>query len=93
MALAQGDVGVRQISSYAINTGLTTGVGAFVLHRPIASIPIGVANLPTERDFLAGIPTLPRIYDDACLGFFIQIGGAATVGQVVYGELAVGWGA
>lgn len=93
MPLAAGDSGVRQITSYTIPTGLTSGVGAFILHRPIAQIPIGVANLFSERDFLAGIPTLPRVYDDACLGLFIQIGGAATAGQTIIGELNFGWGA
>jgi hypothetical protein len=93
MPLAAGDTGVQRIASYAINTGMTAGVGSFILHRPIAQIPIGVANLFSERDFLAGIPTLPRIYDDACLGLFIQIGGAATAGQTIVGELNFGWGA
>lgn len=89
--LAAGDYGVKQVNSYAINTGATAGVGCFVLHRPIATIPLAAANTPTVYDFSTGPIRLPRIYDNACLGMFIQIGGALTTGQVVTGELVYGW--
>lgn len=88
MPLAAGDSGVQRISAYAINTGLTTGVGAFVLHRPIEEIPIAAANIPSLLEWILG----ERIYDDACLGMFIQIGGAATIGQQVTGSIKHTWG-
>lgn len=93
MATAAGDIGVRQITSYSITTGLTTGVGSFILHRPIAMIPIAAVNLAGERDFLSGWPILPRIYDDSCLGMFIQVGGALVAGASIAGEINYGWGA
>lgn len=88
MPLAAGDTGVQRIVSYAVNTGLTTGVGAFVLHRPIEEIPLAAVNTPGMLEWILG----ERIYDDACLGMFIQIGGAATVGQQVTGTLKTTWG-
>lgn len=88
MPLAAGDSGVQQIASYAVNTGLTTGVGCFVLHRPIAEIPLAAANVPNMLEWILG----ERVYDDACLGMFIQIGGAATVGQQVTGSFGTTWG-
>lgn len=88
MPLAAGDNGVQRISSYAINTGMTTGVGAFVLHRPIEEIPLAAINTPNMLEWILG----ERIYDDACLGMFIQIGGAATAGQQVTGTLKTVWG-
>lgn len=88
MPLAAGDLGVQQITSYTVNTGLTSGVGAFILHRPIAEIPLAAANVPNMLEWILG----DRIYDDACLGMFIQIGGAATVGQTVAGNLRTVWG-
>jgi hypothetical protein len=93
MPLMAGDYGVQSIQSYAINAGATAGVGAFVLHRPIATIPLAALNLASERDFLAGVPTLPRVYDDSCIGIFVMIGGAMTAGSVITGELNLGWGA
>lgn len=88
MPLAAGDTGVQQITSYAINTGATTGVGAFVLHRPIEQIPLAATNVAGMLEWILG----ERIYDDACLGFLIQIGGAATVGQQVTGSIKTVWG-
>jgi hypothetical protein len=93
MALAAGDVGVQSIQSYTIGTGLTSGVGAFMLHRPICMIPLAAANLAGERDFLSGIPALPRIYDDACLGLLVLVGGAFAANGTVCGEINFAWGA
>lgn len=89
--LALGDTGVRQVNSYAINTGATGGTGCMVLHRPICTLPLAAANTPTERDFTTGPIRLPRIHDGACLGLFIMIGGSLTVNNVVTGELVFGW--
>jgi hypothetical protein len=93
LPLAAADLGVQQVTSYSITTGLTSGVGTIILHRPIASIPLAAVNLAGERDFLSGFPLLPRIYDDACLGIFIQVGGALVAGAAVSGEINYGWGA
>jgi hypothetical protein len=92
MALASGDYGVQRISSYAINTGATSGVGAFLLYRQIATLPLAALNTPSERSFISDTFTLPRIYDDACLGLFITLGGATTTGQVIQGDYATAWG-
>jgi len=85
---AAGDTGIQSIQSYTITTGLTSGVGAFVLHRPIAEIPLAAANTPGMIEWILG----ERVYDDSCLGFFMQIGGAATVGQQITGSLDMVWG-
>jgi hypothetical protein len=89
--LAAGDYGVKQVNSYAINTGATGGTGCMILHRPVASMPLMAANTPTVFDFTTGPLRLPRIYDGACLGMFVQIGGALTTGQVLTGEMVFGW--
>jgi len=86
-----GDLGIQSVQSYVINTGPTSGVGCLVLHRPIAYIPLVAANVAGERDFLNQIPSLPRIFDDSCLGMFIQVGGALTTSSVVFGEIQYAW--
>lgn len=91
-ALAAGDLGVQRVSSYTINTGATTGVGAIILHRPICEIPIVAANTPGERSFLNDILTLPRVYDDSCLALMVQIGGALTTAQTLGGNMTMAWG-
>lgn len=91
-SMAAGDLGIRQITSYAIGTGATSGVGAFILHRPIARVPIALANTPGERGLLNDTVQLPRIYDDACLGMFVQVGGALATGQTVQAWVDMAWG-
>lgn len=91
LPLMSGDTGVSQLDGYAIASG-TSGQVTFVLHRPIAMLPLVAANVAGERDFLSQMPALPKIEDDACLGMFILIGGALTSGNVISGELLMGWG-
>lgn len=85
MPLVAGDLGVQSIQSYAITVGGTSGVGSLILHRPIKEIPLAAVNTPTMMEWLID----ERIYDDACLGLFLQIGGAATTGQTVIGGFDV----
>lgn len=90
--MAAGDLGIRQITSYTIGTGATSGVGAMILHRPICRVPIALANTPGERGLLNDTVQLPRVYDDACLGLFVQVGGALATGQTIQAWLDVAWG-
>lgn len=91
LPLAAGDTGVKRINSYTLATG-TTGTVAFVLVKPICEIPILAANTASERDFLSQLPSLPKIEEDACLGFIMLIGGAMTTLQTVMGKVEMGWG-
>lgn len=86
--LAAGDTGVEQINSYTITTGMTTGVGAFVLHRPVAEVPLAGQSVAGMIEWILG----ERIYDDSCLTLLVQIGGAATAGQQITGTLETVWG-
>lgn len=86
-----GDTGIKRINSYTLATG-TTGTVAFVLVKPLAVIPLLAANTASERDFLSQLPSLPRIQDNACLGFITLIGGAMTTAQSIQGVIGQGWG-
>lgn len=92
MNLASGDSGVRLLDSYTIPSGPTTGTVTFMLHRPIATIPLVAANVAGERDFLFNMPSLPKIDDDACLGFFLLQGGALTANNQVVVDMTMAWG-
>lgn len=92
MPIAAGDSGVQRISSYTINTGATSGVGCFILHRPIYEIPLAVINTPSLLNLINEDPAFPRIYDDACLGFMISVGGALVTNGLVAGSFKYTWG-
>lgn len=86
-----GDTGIKRINSYTLASG-TTGTAAFVLVKPLAIMPVLAANTASERDYLSQLPSLPRIEDDACLGFVTLIGGAMTTNQTLMGVVQHGWG-
>ena len=91
MPMAAGDVGVQQVTSYAINANATGGSMCIILHRPIAWIPVAVANSASVMDFYTGVGTLPRIYDDSCLAIISRVGGAYAANGVLEGQLTYGW--
>lgn len=91
LPLNPASTGVKRINSYTLASG-TTGTAAFVLCKPLAEIPLLAANLASERDFLAQIPSLPEIEDGACLSWIILIGAAMTTAQTIMGKVEYGWG-
>jgi hypothetical protein len=88
--LASGDTGIRSVQSYTLATG-TTGTASLLLCKPLATIPLLAINTATERDFLYQLPSLPRIEDNACLGFLIQVGGALITGGILMGYADMAW--
>jgi hypothetical protein len=71
--LASGDTGVRSIESVAPMNVTTVG-GSFGLSiiRPLSLIhtPQGRAGgIPTVKDFISGLPGMPKIENNACLAY------------------------
>lgn len=90
--LQAGDRGVRSIQSYSINTASTTGALTLLLFRPIVEMPIVLANTLTERNFATQLSEpLPRIPDDACLAWLVNVGGAATTNQTLIYKINTAW--
>jgi len=89
--IPSGYVGIQSIQSYTIASG-TSGTVAAVLYRPLMQIPLCAQYLPSERDCLYQLLSLPRIYDGACLGWMVGIGGAMTTLQTISGRTQYCWG-
>jgi hypothetical protein len=85
--LAAGDTGIRAIEKIALS-GTTGTLGNFgiTIAQPLAWIPVGVAGTAGWRDYTTGLPGIPVIDPNACLGLmFIP---AATTAPEVWGCLA-----
>ena len=93
LPLAAGDQGVRSATNIQFGS-TTTGTACMILCKPLATIPLitsAAGNVAAvTRDYIFNMPSLPRIYDGACLGFLYYAGGAAT--PVLYGTLDFVWG-
>lgn len=92
LPLAGANTGVKKINSYTLASG-TTGTVAFVLCKPIAVIPLITNTASSERDYLFHCPSLPRVYDDACLGILaLNVGGSLATTNAISGLINLAWG-
>jgi hypothetical protein len=93
MPLAAGDQGILYVDKF--NYDVTHGAGGVanvVLCKPLLTLPITTASVVTERDLLNQLPSLPRVYDGACLAWIEMAGGTITTASQFYGHLDFAWG-
>ena len=90
LPLAGADKGVRKIDSYTLASG-TTGTVAIVLVKVLAEIDLYAINTGVIADYVASIPTFPKIEDNACLGIIGVCGGAMAASSVFSGTLTTVW--
>jgi hypothetical protein len=77
--LAPGDKGVRSIIS--IQLAATTGTAGAIsvgIGKPLAFLGSSVAGAPGHRDFVVGMPGIPKVDDGACVAV-AYIAGTTTV--------------
>jgi hypothetical protein len=68
LPLASGDTGIRQLRAHKLSTAYTgASIVCAVIYKPLATIPIVTTGVAGERNLLMQLPSLPRIYDGACL--------------------------
>lgn len=96
LPLAVGGSGIKSFIRYKLSTAYTaatTDTAALVLCKPLAAVPILTAGAMGERNLVMQIPSLPRIYDGACLNFLFFNGSAGlAVNSPLMGHIEVGWG-
>lgn len=92
MPLQAGDAGVREITNLILaSSGVTAGVYNMVLAKPLLSLPITTLGVASERDLVNQLPSMPRVYDGACLGWMIYAGSAIPNNSSFFGHLDFGW--
>jgi hypothetical protein len=91
LPLANGDYGVRNVASVTMSVA-NTGTMALVLARPLLTLPITTASVAGERDLVNQLPSMPRVYDGACLTWLYFAGAATAANTNFYGSVDFGWG-
>lgn len=92
LPLASGDTGIQSVQSVTLSAASGAGTAALVLAKPLLTIPLTVAAVASERDLLNQLPSLPRVYDGACLTW-VYFAGAATVANTnFYMSVETAWG-
>jgi hypothetical protein len=79
LKLAVNDSGIRRITSFT-NLTANGGLAALVLVKPLATIVISEINAPVEVSFGLNTPILPRVYDNAFLGFLAGVNASVAAG-------------
>jgi hypothetical protein len=81
--------GVRSVETISVGTAAAAGACNLLIIRRLAALPL-VANQWNEISFLDDVLSLPRIYDNATLGFMWL--GTTTTAPVITGSLACAYG-
>ena len=95
LPLQAGDAGIARINSFTWSTGTAytgSGVVALCIARPLADISIPVTGMWSERDLVNQLPSLPRVYDGACLAWMLFGTGATTTASPFTAAIDLGWG-
>jgi len=92
LPLAAGDTGIRSVQTITISAASGAGTAAFVLAKPLCTIPLSTVSVATGRDFLFNMPSLPRIVDGACLGYLLYSGAATAASTSFIGTNQFVWG-
>ena len=87
--LAAGDCGIRSLTNITFSAA-NTGLEAFLMVKPLATLPCTTALIPSERDLAMQIANLERIYDGACLTWLVFF--PVATGATITGEVDVAWG-
>ena len=85
------DKGVRVANSINFSATMTSGVQNLIYVKPLLTMPMTTIGVAAERDLLNQIPSLPRVYDGACLAWMMYAGAATPVNSAFYGHLDFGW--
>lgn len=89
IGLQDGDSGVRSIQSVTM-LGADVGLFALVLVKPLLWTAVNETTAPYEKDALLIGGEIPRIYDDAFLGFLALPRGTLAATALV-GDIKVIW--
>lgn len=95
LPLAAGDTGIRGVKTFTLTTAytsVTTMTVALVLCKPITSIPLIAQSVAAERNLMTQLPSLPRIYDNACLNILQFAGAATALNANINGYIETAWG-
>lgn len=79
LSLAAGDTGIQAVDSITLSasTGTAGDIGV-VVGKPIAYIVVGQSGAAGWRDFVTGLPSIPKIEASSCLSLLFMSGGTTA---------------
>lgn len=86
------DAGIQSVETIQNSTSYVSGEYAVVLCKPLLTLPITTLGVASERDLVNQMPSMPRVYDGACLTWLWYSGAATPINSAIYGHLDLAWG-
>ena len=89
-----GESGIVSIQNFTLSGGTNfTGAGelSIFLCKPLLTLPMTTQGVAAERDLLNQIPSLPKVYDGACLAWLQYAGANTPINSSFYGHLDFAW--
>lgn len=90
--LQASDAGISSIQTIQNSTSYVSGEYSVVLFKPLLTMPITTLGVAAERDLVNQLPSMPRVYDGACLTWLLYSGAATPTNSAFYGHLDFAWG-
>lgn len=92
MPLAAGDKGTRNVTNIIQGSaGITGGVYNLCYAKPIMTLPMTTIGVAAERDLINQMPSMPKIFDGACLAWLLYSAVVTPNNAPFYGHLDFGW--
>jgi hypothetical protein len=91
LPLQAGDLGITKIDSVQWGVGTGGGWAAMVLVKPLLTIAMPTIGVASERSYVTNLVSLPRIYDEAYLGWLRFTGSATPASSVYRGQVEFAW--
>jgi hypothetical protein len=85
------DAGIRYITNMITGGNLANGELALCFVRPLLTLPLTTIGVAAERDLVNQLPSMPRVYDGACLIWLMYSQLATPNNTAFYGHLDFGW--
>jgi hypothetical protein len=85
------DAGIRSIQTLTTVGNLSNGAWGVCLCKPLLTLPITTIGVASERDLVNQLPSMPRVYDGACLAWLVYTQAAVPNNTAYYGHLDFGW--
>lgn len=85
------DTGVQSIQSLVTSGNLSSGAWGVLAVKPLLTLPITTIGVASERDLVNQLPSMPRVYDGACLMWVVYTQAVIPNNTAYYGHLDFGW--
>ena len=91
MPMADQDSGMQNVTQINLSNSYISGEFSVVLCKPILTIPMTTIGVFFEKDYLNESPSLPKVYDGACLTWLLYNGAATPTSSTFFGHIDFIW--